>query len=60
MCYRVIVARCVLPPVKIMMKPTHRTALVVAVVIYRTACLMAKVNFLNDRTFCLSNPIEML
>ena len=60
MCYRVIVATCVLPPVKIMMKPTHRMALVVAVVISRTACLIAKVNFLNDRTCCLSNPVKTL
>ena len=60
MCYRVIAARCVLPPVKIMMKPMHPRALVVAAVISRTACLMARVNLLNDRTFCLSNPIKTL
>ena len=60
MCYRVIAARCVLPPMKIMMKPMHPRALVVAAVISRTACLMARVNLLNDRTFCLSNQIKTL
>ena len=60
MCHRVIAARCVLPPMKIMMKPMHPRALVVAAVISRTACLMARVNLLNDRTFCLSNPIKTL
>ena len=60
MCYRDIVARCVLPLVKIMMKPTHRMALVVAVVISRMACFMAKVNFLNGRTWCFSNPVKTL
>jgi hypothetical protein len=35
-------------------------ALVVAVVISRMACFMAKVNFLNGRTWCFSNPVKTL